>query len=71
MERAHSYFQDDDIPTPLSENVGKPVRFDNKKAFKALEPRSCLLLLGPDPFSAQSIKKTLNEPRIATMYLSQ
>ncbi|KIO16873.1 hypothetical protein M407DRAFT_12605 [Tulasnella calospora MUT 4182] len=56
-ERAHAYFQHDDVHTPLPEDTGKSVKFDSKKAFKALEPRSCLLLLGPDPFSAQSIKK--------------
>lgn len=55
-ERAHAYFQHDDIPAALPEDAGKAVKFDSKKAFKALEPRSCLLLLGPDPFSVQGIK---------------
>ncbi|KAG8924866.1 hypothetical protein FRC01_010956 [Tulasnella sp. 417] len=49
----YAYTQDNGTPpedtTPLKD-TGILVKLHNKKAFKALEPRTCLLLLGPDPF---------------------
>ncbi|KAG9042834.1 hypothetical protein FS837_010326 [Tulasnella sp. UAMH 9824] len=54
-ERAQS---DHEYPASGEESEGETRRFDTKAKLRTLEPRSCLLLLGPDPLLARNLNKS-------------
>lgn len=49
---------DVEYPASGEESEGETRRFDTKRTLRTLEPRSCLLLLGPDPLLARNPTKS-------------
>ncbi|KAG9035861.1 hypothetical protein FS837_001810 [Tulasnella sp. UAMH 9824] len=45
-------------PSPPAKDEDETRRFDTKATLRTLEPRSCLLLLGPDPLPAKNTNKS-------------